>query len=137
MNKLIIIGNLTRDPEFRTTSNGVNVCNFTVAVNRRGQQHEGSPTADYFSVAAWRERGELCAKYLAKGKKVCVVGPVSVRTYQANDGTTKAQLEITADEVEFLSPRGESESVDSNNSVSQQPEPEAGFTAVETSELPF
>ena len=139
MNKCIEIGNLVRDPELRQTGNGTSVCNFTIAVNRRrrGDQGNDQPSADFFNVAAWRERGELCAKYLSKGKKVCVIGPVSVRTYQANDGTTKAQLEITADEVEFLSSRGESEHVDSDNSVSQPATTEGGFTAVETDELPF
>jgi len=109
MNKLTIIGNLTRDPELRVTPNGVNVCDFSVAVNRRlsaqqkanGQQQE----ADFFRVTAWRELGENCSKYLAKGRKVAVIGPVSVRTYTGNDGVTRASLEVTADEVEFLTPR--------------------------------
>lgn len=105
MNKLTIIGNLTRDPELRTTSSGVSVCSFTVAVNRRNRNQNGQAEADFFRVSAWRERGETCAKYLTKGKKVCVIGPVSVKTYQANDGTTKASLEVTADDVEFLSAR--------------------------------
>ena len=112
MNKLTIIGNLTRDPELRTTSTGVNVCDFTVAVNRRNRNRDaqnGQPEADFFRVSAWRERGELCAKYLAKGRKGCVIGPVSVRTYQANDGTTRASLEVTADEVEFLSSRNDAD----------------------------
>ena len=132
---MTIIGNLTRDPELRTTSAGVNVCDFTVAVNRRRRQDQEHPEADYFRISAWRERGELCAKYLKKGSKVCVIGPVSVRTYTGNDGTTKASLEVTADEVEFLSSRNSgSESVDGDNSAAK---PEGGFTAVETDELPF
>ena len=130
MNKLIIIGNLTNDPELRTTTTGLNVCSFTVAVNRRKTQANQQPEADFFRVSAWREKGENCARFLGKGKKVCVIGPVAVRTYTGNDGTTKAQLEVTADEVEFLSPAGQSE-----------PEPKkdtaTGFTAVETDELPF
>ena len=104
MNKLTIIGNLTKKPELRTTTNGVSVCSFNVAVNkpkRNGEQQE----PDYFSVTAWREKGELCAKFLDKGKKVCVIGAVGVRTYTKNDGTFAAVLEITADEIEFLSPR--------------------------------
>ena len=140
MNKLTIIGNLTRDPELQTTTNGISVCNFSVAVNRRSRNdnQNGEPTADFFRVTAWRERGELCAKYLAKGRKVCVIGPVSVKTYTANDGTTRATLEVTADEVEFLSPRGENENVGSNNSVSHNDvDAQTGFLAVETDELPF
>ena len=144
MNKLTIIGNLTRDPELRTTSTGVNVCDFTVAVNRRNRNRDaqnGQPEADFFRVSAWRERGELCAKYLAKGRKVCVIGPVSVRTYQANDGTTRASLEVTAEEVEFLSSRNDADaaggySAPAADAPSAEPQA-AGFTAVETYELPF
>ncbi len=107
MNKLTIIGNLTRDPELRTVSGDVNVCDFTVAVNRRQRSQNGQQGADFFRVSAWRALGENCQKYLAKGRKVCVIGPVSVRTYQGNDGATRASLEVTADDVEFLSPRSE------------------------------
>ena len=102
MNKLTIIGNLTKDPELRTTSSGINVCSFTVAVNRR-RKVEGQPEADFFRVAAWRQLGENCQRYLAKGRKVAVTGPISVSTYQASDGSTRASLDVTADEVEFLS----------------------------------
>lgn len=126
MNKLTIIGNLTRDPELRTTTSGISVCGFSVAVNRPRRNGE-EQVADFFEVTAWRERGEICAKYLAKGKKVCVVGPVSVRTYQKNNGETAAKLEVTADEVEFLSPRSES------NDVDQQ----TGFKKVEVDDLPY
>ena len=109
MNKLTIIGNLTADPELRVTTSQISVCSFSVAVNRKPtrQQRENNenPGADFFRVSAWRERGELCAKFLQKGNKVCVVGPVSVKTYTANDGTTRATLEVLADEIEFLSPR--------------------------------
>ena len=104
MNKLTIIGNLVRDPELRTTSQGISVCTFTVAVNRRNAR-EGQPGADFFRVTAWRQMGENCAKYLAKGRKVCVVGSVSVSTYTGNDGATKANLDVTADDVEYLSPK--------------------------------
>ena len=102
MNKLTIIGNLTANPELRTTSNGVNVCTFTVAVNRR---NGGKNEADFFRVSAWRGLGDTCAKYLSKGKKVCIIGEVSARAYEGNDGTIRASLEVTADEIEFLSPR--------------------------------
>ena len=108
MNKLTIIGNLTRDPELRTVGSGISVCDFTVAVNRR-RTGEGQQEADFFRVTAWRQLGENCAKYLAKGRKVCVVGPVSVRTYQTQQGETRAQLKVTADDIEFLSPRDQAE----------------------------
>ncbi len=143
MNKLTIIGNLTRDPELRTTTSGVNVCDFTVAVNRRSRrdQQSGQPEADFFRVTAWRERGELCAKYLSKGRKVCVIGPVSVRTYQGSDGATRASLEVTADEVEFLSARGDADSAGAYAAPVAAPAaaeaPAQAFTAVESDELPF
>ena len=104
MNKLTIIGCLTRDPELRTTQSGVSVCTFSLAVNRR-KTADGQPEADFFRVTAWRQLGENCAKYLAKGRKVCVIGPVSVSTFKGQDGATRASLEVTADDVEFLSPK--------------------------------
>lgn len=146
MNKLTIIGNLTRDPELRTVRDGISVCSFTVAVNRRsGRQNaaNGQPEADFFRVTAWRQLGENCAKFLAKGKKVCVIGPVSASTYTANDGSTRVSLEVTADDVEFLSSRNEDGAPAYNNaapSAAAAPAPTAqnnGFTAVETDELPF
>lgn len=124
MNKLTIIGNLTADPEQRTTSTGKDVCSFTVAVNRRkGKDQE----ADYFRVSAWNGLAEICKKYLLKGKKVCVVGPVSIHTYTTNSGETRASLEVTADDVEFLSP--------ANNSANKPAE--GGFTQVSVDDNPW
>lgn len=139
MNKLTIIGNLTKDPELRTTQSGISVCSFTVAVNRKQsaqQRQEGQrPEADFIRVAAWRQLGENCAKWLIKGRKVCVVGPVEVKTYQANDGTTRAYMEVTAEDVEFLSSAGQ-EPAQEAPQAAQAPQ-QGGFTAVETEELPF
>jgi single-strand DNA-binding protein len=109
MNKLEIIGNLTRDPESRTLQDGKTVCNFTVAVNRRKRDANGNNIADFFRVSAWGAMGENCQKYLVKGKKVGVVGSVSVHPFLAQDGTAKATIEVFAEEVEFLSPVGNSE----------------------------
>lgn len=131
MNKLTIIGNLTRDVELRTTSTGKNVASFTVAVNRRGKTNE----ADYFRVSAWNGLAETCHKYLAKGRKVCVTGAVSCRTYRGNDGVERASLEVTADDVEFLSaaPQGTQE-----QPQPQQAAPQQQYTQVDmTEELPF
>lgn len=106
MNKLMIIGNLTRDPEIRVTQDGKSVCNFTVAVNRRQKDEQGNNVADFFRVSAWNEKGKVCKQYLAKGKKVCVIGTVSVNVYTGNDGETRAQMEVFANDVEFISPMG-------------------------------
>lgn len=125
MNRLFVIGNLTKDPESRTTANGKNVTNFTVAVNRRQKDANGNNVADFFKIAAWGELGKSCQQYLVKGRKVAVVGPVSVSTYQAQDGSTRANLDVLAQEVEFLTPRNQdgnkapySESTDSMPSAS-------------------
>lgn len=111
MNKLTIIGNLTKDPELRSTPDGVSVCDFTVAVNRRNKR-EGQPDADFFHVSVWRKLGENCAKFLSKGRKVCCVGSVSVRTYQTQSGETRASLEVTAEDVEFLSSNSRNDDTD-------------------------
>ncbi len=143
MNKLTIIGNLTRDPELRTTSAGISVCDFTVAVNRRTSRANAGnqPEADFFRVSAWRQLGENCQRFLAKGRKVCVVGPVSARTYQANDGSTRVSLEVMAEDVEFLSSRNDDGATGGYAApAASAPAPMAqnsGFTAVETDELPF
>jgi single-strand DNA-binding protein len=130
MNQITIIGNLTKEPELRSTQAGVNVCGFTVAVNRPKTQNNQNPGADFFNVNAWRNLGENCAKFLEKGKKVCVVGRISLRTWE-KDGKHGASLEVLADDVEFLSPRV------SDPETPESPVPE-GFTPVQnTDELPF
>ena len=139
MNKLTIIGNLTRDPELRTTSTGINVCSFTVAVNRRRSANSNQPEADFFRVSAWRQLGENCQRYLAKGRKVAVVGPVSVSSYTANDGSTRFTLEVTADDVEFLSSRNEDAGYAPAPAASAAPAAPAmgGFEEVDDEDLPF
>ena len=139
MNKLTIIGNLTRDPELRTTSTGINVCTFTVAVNRRRSGNNNQPEADFFRVSAWRQLGENCQRYLAKGRKVAVVGPVSVSSYTANDGSTRFSLEVTAEDVEFLSSRNEDAGY-APAPVAQAPAAApamGGFEEVDDEDLPF
>ena len=137
MNRLTIIGNLTKDPEIRTTQAGKTVCNFTVAVNRRQKKDQNSdhPEADFFRVAAWNGLAESCQKYLSKGRKVAVVGAVQVNTYTAQDGTTRAQLEIPfAEDVEFLSSR--QDGADTGSAEPAQAAPVAAVP-VDTDELPF
>ena len=105
MNRLIITGNATKDPELRTTPQGKNVCTFTVAVNRRKANPDGTRDAEFFRVTAWEQLGENCAKYIEKGKKVAVVGAVSVHPYLTSKGEAAANLDVLASEVEFLSSR--------------------------------
>lgn len=107
MNKICIVGNLTRDPELRATGSGISVCTFTVAVNRRFKDQNGEIKTDFIPVVAWRQQGENCAKYLAKGSKVAVCGAIQVRSYEAKDGSKRYATEIVADEVEFLTGKRE------------------------------
>ena len=109
MQRIIFTGNLTADPEMRSTPSGVTVCAFTVAVNRRFANSDGDRITDFFRVNAWRQLGESCGKYLAKGRKVAVVGELQARTYQAKDGSTRMSLDVAADEVVFLSPAEKAE----------------------------
>lgn len=105
MNKIILIGNLTRDPDANTTAGGVNFTRFTIAVNRIYANAAGERVADYFDVIAWRNVGELCAKYLAKGSKVGITGRVQRRNYEDRDGIKRTSFDVVADEVEFLTPK--------------------------------
>lgn len=105
MNKVILIGNLTRDPELSTIPNGTAVCKFAIAVNRNFKKADGTREADFFNITAWRQLGELIAKYAKKGNKVCVVGEIQTRTYE-QDGVKKYATDIIANDVEFLTPKG-------------------------------
>ncbi len=108
MNKICIVGNLTRDPELRATEQGNAVCSFTVAVNRRYKDQDGNTPTDFIPVVVWRDLAENCAKYLAKGRKVAVSGALQIRSYTDRDGVKRWVSEIQANEVDFLTPRGES-----------------------------
>ena len=151
MNKLTIIGNLTRDPELRTTTTGVNVCDFTVAVNRRQRRDAqgGQPEADFFRVTAWRERGALCAKYLAKGRKVAIEGRIQTGSYENKEGQKVYTTDVVASRVEFLSTGNQSSgggsfgggqqsfndtSAPANSGASDVP---PGFNDLQDDDIPF
>lgn len=137
MNKCIFTGNLTRDPETRTTQNGITVCSFTIAVNRR-MRSDGAQDTDFISITAWRQLGELCAKYLSKGKKCAVTGSLQTRTYEAQDGSKRSAFEIVADEVEFLSPAGQrNDSSAYQQAVNKEPDSAGEFTKADDEPLPF
>lgn len=142
MNRVTIIGNLTRDPQLRYTPQQIPVCDFTVAVNRKQKSDNGQQEADFFRVTAWRQLGENCSRFLTKGRKVAVCGPVSARTYQANNGETRVSLEVTAEDVEFLSPRTEQEMVQEQRDQSYQQQErmaiqQEAYVPVVVDDLPF
>lgn len=132
MQKTMIIGNLTHNPERRTTANGVDVCSFSVAVNRRVGQEK---VTDYYRVSAWRGLAATCCQYLAKGRKVFVSGELAPRLYDGKDGEKRLSLDLNADTVEFLTPKNEQ-----GEPAEQGTEPvpdENGMFDVSEDEIPF
>lgn len=109
LNKVILIGNLTKDPELSETSSGVAFCKFSIAVNRPFANADGDRETDFFNITTWRGQAETCAKFLAKGKKVCVVGSLQNRAYEDKSGVKRTVTDIVASEIEFLSARSDDE----------------------------
>lgn len=140
MNKAILIGNLTRDPEHRTTQNNISVTKFSIAVSRRFSQ--GEQKADFLNIVTWRGLADNCAKYLHKGSKVGVVGQIQTRQYDDNNGVRRYMTEIVADDVEFLTAKGTGGD-DGPRGIAQPSADDlfgdelAGFEPVDDAELPF
>lgn len=107
MNKVILIGNLTKDPELSETSSGVKFCKFGIAVNRPFANADGDRETDFFNITTWRGQAETCARYLVKGKKVCIVGSLQNRSYTDKDGVKRTVTDVIASEIEFLIARSE------------------------------
>lgn len=141
MNKCFIIGNLTADPESRTTQSGKRVVSFTVAANRRDKDN----SVDYVRVSVWEKLGDVCAQYLSKGKKVMVSGPVHAGSYTNSKGEAVGTLELTAQDVEFLSPKDQETQYRAEERKAIQQEPKqasmvknaGGFVEVNDEDLPF
>ena len=136
MNKCIFIGNLTKDPESQKTNSGVDVCRFSIAVNRTYTNSNGEREVDFINIVAWRGLADNCAKYLKKGSKVCVVGQYQTRTWEDSEGKKKMAVDIVAEDVEFVSPKQSTDesnktAVKSNTGVKQ------GLQEVDGEELPF
>ena len=107
LNKVFLLGNLTRDPELKHTATGAAVCNFSIAVNRSFKQgDEWKKEVQFINIVAWSKLGENCAKFLVKGKPVLVEGRLVIRSYEADDGSKKYVTEIVAENVQFLSSGG-------------------------------
>ena len=138
MNKVFLIGNLTRDPESSTTTSGIAMCRFSIAVNRNFANADGVRETDFFNLTAWRNLAERCGKYLRKGTKVAVVGSLQNRTYEVN-GEKRYATDIILDDVEFLTPRGESAGASSEGGVAEPKEPAkvSELEPVDDTDLPF
>ena len=103
MNKVLLIGNLTKDPELSTTTNGVSLCKFTLAVPRKYTSGNGEREADFLPIVVWRAQADNCYKYLKKGSKASVTGTIQTRVYDTPEGSRRYMTEIVAEEVEFIS----------------------------------
>lgn len=114
LNRIVLIGRLTRDPELRYTPNGVAVCNFTLAVDRPFAK-EGQQQADFINCQVWQKQAEASAKYLVKGKMAAVDGRLQIRTYDDKDGQKRWVTEVVAETVRFLSPKNNDNSNDNSN----------------------
>ena len=134
MNKIFLIGNLSRDPELSETPSGVAVCKFSIAVQRDYADSDGNKSADFFNIVVWRGRAENCGKYLKKGNKVSVVGSLQTRSYEDKDGVKRNVTEIIASEVEFLTPKTAS---NEESSVVSMRRERPKLEAIDDNHLPF
>jgi len=135
MNKVILVGNLTRDPELTETPTGVAVCRFSIAVSRDYANSEGNRETDFFNITVWRGRAEVCGKYLKKGNKVAIVGSIQTRSYEDKDGIKRNVTDIVASEVEFLTPKGTA--ADSDEEVVSTRRERPQLEAIDDNQLPF
>lgn len=133
MNKVFLIGNLSRDPEFKKTPNDISVCTFSIAINRKFANSSGQKEVDYINIVAWRGLADICSKYLQKGSKVAIVGEIQTRSYTDKNNVKKYITEIIADDVEFLNNKNKENT--ENISALETPQ---GFTPLDNDEpLPF
>ena len=138
MNKVILIGNLTKDPELTTTTSGISVCRFTVAVSRRFTNSEGERETDFINVVVWRNLADNCHKFLRKGSKAAVVGNIQTRSYDAQDGTKRYVTEVVAEEVEFVGARVAGDESDAGSAdVGGQDQGTTKLTPIQDDTLPF
>lgn len=150
MNKVILVGNLTRDPAHKQTPNGVSVASFTVAVRRRTKNASGGYDADFINCVAWRQQADFLCRYFHKGSSICVVGQIQTSSYDDKNGNKRYVTEVVVDELEFAGNKGGSfEQSDYQRSESApkaavQPTADdlfgdevSSFEQVDDAELPF
>ena len=139
MNKVVLIGRLTRDPELRYTSSNIPAASFSLAVNRPFQSQNGTREADFIPVVVWRAQAENCAKYLHKGSQAAISGSIQTRSYDAPDGSKRYITEVVADEVQFLSrPSGNDNNDDAARAQSLGNSPFGdNIETVEDEDIPF
>jgi len=104
-NKVILVGNMTADPELRQTNSGLSVCSFSIAVNRRSSKaDQGQQSVDFINIVAWRQQAEFVARYFKKGNPILICGQLQNRTWTDNQGQKRYATDVVADEVTFVAP---------------------------------
>ena len=137
MNKVVLIGNLTKDPELSTTNSGINYCRFTLAVSRSFANKNGDRETDFINIRVWRGQAENCHKYLRKGSKAGVIGNIQTSSYDAQDGSKRYVTEVVAEEVEFLSTKGGFGGNDDISMPKDDGNDDGTLTPIEDDTLPF
>lgn len=144
MNKVIIIGNLTKKPELLMTTTRTTFCRFSIATNRSYTDSNGNKITDFINVSAWGKLALLACEYLNKGSKACVVGRLETRSYENKDGVKVYAFEVVADEIEFLTPKSHADNVTrpdvpphSNTESSEKPKIHTELKEVEVDLMPF
>ncbi len=148
MNKAILVGNLTRDPEQRTTGSGISVTTFTVAVQRRYKSQDGTQQADFINCVAWRSTAEFISKYFTKGSKIGIVGSIQTRNYDDANGVRKYVTEVVVDDAEFVTSKSQNQGANRDDLPAPPPEPAqnaddmfadelSDFQPLDDAELPF
>ena len=146
MNRVVLVGRLTKDPELRTTSSGLSQTRFTLAVNRRGTGQDGQREADFISCVAWRGTAEAIAKYLKKGRELAVEGRIQTGSYDAQDGTKRYTTDVVVDNFTFIGSGSGANTSDIDNGpsndiattdISKDPYEDFGEVALSDDDLPF
>ena len=141
MNKVLLLGNLTKDVEYKQTPNGVAVATFTLAVRRRIKNAQGGYDADFINCVAWRHTADFLRKYFGKGQTVAVVGQIQTRNYEDNNGNKRYVTEVLVDEAEFAGGKAEKANKPEDDVARYTPEDlfgdEIGAFSVNEAELPF
>lgn len=137
MNKVLLIGNLTKDPELSITTNGVSLCKFTLAVPRKYTSNSGEREADFLPIVVWRGQADNCYKYLKKGSKCSVTGTIQTRVYDTPDGSRRYMTEIVAEEVEFISTKNTIDSDDGEMAEKPTSDVVNKFEPIDDDNLPF
>ena len=107
-NKVILVGNMTADPELKQTTGGVSVCSFSIAINRRfAKPDQGQQSVDFINIVAWRQQAEFVSRYFKKGNPILVCGQLQTRSWTDNNGQKRTATEVVADEVTFVAPAGQ------------------------------